>query len=56
MLAGIFILLPIFVLSAGDVVVPSAATMSKRGGCIVDYYPVGIFHGTERKFSRPQDV
>ena len=48
--------LPIFFVSAEDVVVPAADTMSKRVGCIVDCYPVGVFSTTAKKILRLQDV
>ena len=42
-LARNIILLPIFIVSEDDVVVPVKAIIYKRGRCIVEYSHVGIF-------------
>ena len=54
--ASVFILLHVFVVATDDVIVPVIATMSKRGGYIVNYYPIGILTVLERNVLRPQDV
>ena len=55
-LARIFMFLPIFVVSTDDVVVPAAATMHKRGGCIDDCCPAGFFPAVVRSILRLQDA
>ena len=55
-LANILMILLIFTVSAEDVVVPAAATMSSRGGCIVDCFHVGIVPDVARNILRSQDV
>ena len=46
-------ILPMFVVSAVDVVFLAAAIMHKRGGCIVDCYPVGVLPTAARNILRP---
>ena len=55
-LANIFIFMLIFFVSAEDVVVPDAATMSRRGVCIIEFNPVGILTDIARNVLRLQDV
>ena len=56
MLAKILMFLLIFSVSEEDVVVPVAATMSRMGGCTVDFSPVGIFPAVVGNILSPQDA
>ena len=55
-LTSISIFLFIFILSTEDVVVPPVATMSKRGGHIVDCSSDGGLPAVTRNVLRPQYV
>ena len=46
----------IFVASAEDVVVPTAATKSKRGGCISYYSPAGVFPTAASSIFRSENI
>ena len=46
----------IFTVIVKDVVVPDVATMSARGRCPTDYYPVGNFPAAARDVFRLQDI
>ena len=45
--------LPIFVVSAVDVVFPAIATISKRGGYEISYYPIGVLPTEARSVLMP---